>query len=432
MSKKRNRIKTIFIMLLILAVALYVSYQIFFITRSDIRTETAMFTEISETIETTGTILREETILEEPQSGVLNYLVGDGEKISKSQVIADIYPSQDSARIQSQILNIESEIEGLQSLKTSEEYFLSETDHIGEDIDEEIVNILSALTKNDYTQTKESAEDLQYSINQRKIILGEEEIDDYTYKIDQLTSQRDELLATQEPKIGTMYSQYSGYFASTTDGYENAFDIDNIEYITVADIANLTPTQTTQSSAKILNEFSWYMVSVIDQNEYAKLQGVTDVEIEAPFTTKERLPAEIVAVNRDATSGEYALVLKCSYMDNDIALAREENINIIVEEHAGVLVNEKAIYFEDVVEDVENEDGTITQVVHENVKGVFIKYGQTVEFVQVFSDITINGYAVCKQNLDEDETKLLVTRSTIQVYDEVIVEGANLYDGKVL
>ena len=77
-------------------------------------------------------------------------------------------------------------------------------------------------------------------------------------------------------------------------------------------------------------------------------------------------------------------------------------------------------------------DGNVTEHVEQNVKGVYIKSGSRVRFVQVFSDATIDGYAVCKLNLSSSEKEQLVTSRTIQLYDEVIVEGTDLYDGKML
>ena len=76
--------------------------------------------------------------------------------------------------------------------------------------------------------------------------------------------------------------------------------------------------------------------------------------------------------------------------------------------------------------------GNVTEHVEQNVKGVYIKSGSRVRFVQVFSDATIDGYAVCKLNLSSSEKEQLVTSRTIQLYDEVIVEGTDLYDGKML
>ena len=77
-------------------------------------------------------------------------------------------------------------------------------------------------------------------------------------------------------------------------------------------------------------------------------------------------------------------------------------------------------------------NGNEKEIVHKNVKGVFVKYGSRINFVQIFSDITVNGYAICKTDLSDLEKASLVTDSTITQYDEVVVNGDDLYDGKLL
>ena len=77
-------------------------------------------------------------------------------------------------------------------------------------------------------------------------------------------------------------------------------------------------------------------------------------------------------------------------------------------------------------------EGNEVDVTYENVRGVYVKSGSRIRFVQIFSDATINGYAICKVSLSTEEREQLVTSTTIQLYDEVIVEGTDLYDGKML
>ncbi len=432
MSKGKLNFKTVCTSLFAIIVLVYIAYQAILINYEDIKTETALYAQSSDVIETAVFITREETLLETATGDVLNYLVEDGQKVAKGEVIADMYPSEESAQIQSQIVKIDAQIEGLESLKTSEEYFISGLGLIDTQINDEIANIFNSINNNDFLLAKEGGDNLQFAINQKKIILGEEQIEDYTDEIEELKLEKERLENSGQSKIGTIYSTHSGYFALYTDGYENAISTEDIENVSVSDIANVQKIGTEGTNGKILEDFSWYALAIIDQNEYAKLQQRTYVEIEGSFAVKERLPVEIVAANRDETSGDYALVLRCTYMDSEIALIRNENINIIVEEHSGVLVRESAIYFEDVIEEVTDENGNVQEVVHEDIKGVFIKYGERIEFVQVFSDITVNGYAVCKLNLSEEERAMLVTDSSIQVYDEVVIDGDNLYDGKTV
>ena len=98
----------------------------------------------------------------------------------------------------------------------------------------------------------------------------------------------------------------------------------------------------------------------------------------------------------------------------------------------GVLVPEDAIHFADVVAHETDAEGNEVDVTYENVRGVYVKSGSRIRFVQIFSDATINGYAICKVSLSTEEREQLVTGTTIQLYDEVIVEGTDLYDGKML
>ena len=66
------------------------------------------------------------------------------------------------------------------------------------------------------------------------------------------------------------------------------------------------------------------------------------------------------------------------------------------------------------------------------MKGVYVVYGGQLEFVQVITVKDVNGYAVCKTELTEGEAAGIVTQRTIQLYDEVVVGGTDLYDGKIV
>ena len=50
-------------------------------------------------------------------------------------------------------------------------------------------------------------------------------------------------------------------------------------------------------------------------------------------------------------------------------------------------------------------------------------------FSQCNSD---ENYVICKTSLSEEEQAELLTEDTITLYDEVVVGGSNLYDGKIV
>ena len=57
---------------------------------------------------------------------------------------------------------------------------------------------------------------------------------------------------------------------------------------------------------------------------------------------------------------------------------------------------------------------------------------RSLRFVQVLTEKNINGYAVCKYQLSDEELQNLVTDRTVGLYDEVVVGGVDLYDGKII
>ena len=182
------------------------------------------------------------------------------------------------------------------------------------------------------------------------------------------------------------------------DGYENAVDIDDVEQLTVSDVRALEEGEAGSNAdstviGKVAKEFNWYIACIIDENDLVRLDRTTNVKVEMPFATAETIPAEVVKINRDEASGDAVVILKCSYMNTDLAAARKEPLRIDLQSYAAnVTISESC----------------------------------------TLSDATIDGYAVCKLNLSSSEKEQLVTSRTIQLYDEVIVEGTDLYDGKML
>ncbi len=163
-----------------------------------------------------------------------------------------------------------------------------------------------------------------------------------------------------------------------------------------------------------------------------KFEGVDAVTLDIPFASAETIPARVAAKNRDPNTGETAVVFECAYMDADLAAVRNEMVHISVKTYEGVLVSERALRFEDVEYTETDENGNKVTKVRENVKGVYVQYAGRLRFVQVFTEKDVNGYAVCRTNLTDEEKKSMVTDQTVQLYDQVVVSGTDLYDGKVV
>ncbi len=429
-----KKIRTLGAVVLAFLVLLYVGYQAYQATHQSIRTETAMYGEVSDVLQVQGFILRNETVIDESYSGVLSYRVADGSRVSRGGVIADIFSNESDAASQRELDQLDQEIENLQSLSQTANFYVANPSMLGDQIYSALEGISQLVNENDFSGLNTQKGELQNALIRRQLITGEESAEDYSQRISQLQSQRDTLASQTGSATGSILAPEAGYFISTVDGLENVMDISQVESITVAQAEELLEQQPSSTDAvgKICQDFNWYAVCVFDEDDMVRFEGVEDVYLDIPFASTEQIPAKVLARNSDGESGKTAVVFQCSTMDADIAAVRNEAIQVTVNTYSGVLVNERAIRFADVEYTTTDEDGNTVTQVQENVKGVYVLYGGQLEFVQVFTDQTVNGYAICRTDLTEEEQSMLVTDSTIQLYDQVVVEGTDLYDGKIV
>lgn len=429
-----KKIQSIAAALLTFLLLVYVGYQIYLSNHKGIRTETAMYGSVSDTVQAQGFAIRSESVITDSFSGVLSYRVADGARVSRGGVIADIFASENDAAVRNRVDRLEREIASLQALSAPTGFFISNPSMISTQIYNAMGEIFSEVRNNNFSEISDLKENLQTVLNRKQLIIGEENTEDFQQRIAELQSERDALAASVGYSINTIVSPAAGYFISSTDGFENVVDVSKIAEITPDRVRDLLGrergTGLGSSVGKICSDFSWYLVCVFSDNDMLRFEDITEVNLDIPFASTETIPATIIAKNRDSQTGDTAVVFECSYMDSDIASVRNEPVQINVQTYSGVLVNEKALRFCDVPYTEYDEEGNPTEKVQKNVKGVYVQNGRQLEFVQIFTEKTVNGYAICKTELSAAERAALVTDSTIQLYDNVVIEGTDLYDGK--
>ncbi|MFQ6829625.1 MAG: HlyD family efflux transporter periplasmic adaptor subunit [Acutalibacter sp.] len=430
-----KKIRTIGAVLLAVLVLVYVGYQGYLATHRSIQTETAMYGQVSDVLQAQSFIIRNEQVIDESANGVLSYRVADGTRVAQGGVIADVFSTEEDASAQRTIEQLDEEIANLQALSQPADYFVANPSMLADQIYSAMEDVALGVNQNSFSQLTTWKESLLSALTRRQLITGEESAENLSQRISQLESQRSSLESQAGDSIGTISAPQAGYFISSVDGLESAVDVEDVENLTVAQVEELLSRDATRDSSavgKICQDFNWYVACVFDEDDMVHLEGVDSVYLDIPFASTEQIPATVVARNYDKDSGDTAVVFQCSYMDSDIAAVRNEAVQVTVATYSGVLVNERALRFEDVEYTTTDEGGnTVTQVA-ENVRGVYVLYGGQLEFVQVFTDHSVNGYAICKTELSSEEQEALVTSSTIQLYDQVVVEGTDLYDGKVV
>ena len=411
----------------------YIGYQVYNANYTSVKTEVAVYVQAddpgtAEVVQATGTAVRKESVIQQQTNGVVTYVVEDGGKVSKGGTIAELYATEQDAAAKQQIETLNLQISQLQKLSSPGSTYAVDQDSLTKQISQKLIALLQTSASGEYDALDEPREDLLYVLNERQIVTNK--VSDFNDRINSLTQQRDALTANRQV-LGTVTAPSAGTFISEVDGYESVFDYDSILTITPEQYQQKLETQVSPPAdavGKICGEFKWYFVCVVSAQDALKFIEGNAVSLSFPFATSDSVTAVVRAVNQESIESQAAVVLECSTINEELARLRTETCAVSVTEYSGIRVSQKAVHFAEVTRTVENEDGEETTETRE-VKGVYVMHGSEIVFRQIVPLYSTSTYVICDPNPDPEE---LMTSETVQLYDEIVVEGTDLYDGKVV
>ena len=428
-SKLTKRILIGVALALVLVYIVFVFITTNFMGNNNIVTETAFRAKAYDTIESKGLIVRDEERLSTNSDGVLVYDVVDGGKVTANGTIATAYASQDDVSAIHQIEQLDQRIEFLESIKG-----VNNTTNVGIDtVNGQINDRLTALIKNfhnhDYSALPAAEADLLTSILRKQIVTGEQ--GDFEEKIAALTAERDSIKASTGAPIGTVKTEAAGYFVSKVDGYENCFDVKALDEVTADDVNNAKPEDIDPEAyiGKMLKGSGWYILCPISSDEATSLSHTeSDIQVRLPSAMDDPIPAKVVRVNNFGNDGTAVAVLQCNFMNEALSNLRRDNVEIIVNEYEGLKISKSALHDDDVTYYEEDANGNDVKKTA-RVQGVYVEYGAELVFRQVAILYSGDDYIICNEN---PASGVLLNGTTVSLYDKVVIEGRDLFDGKII
>lgn len=411
---------------------IYVGYQVYYSKNRNFQTETASYFTASESVQTSGIAVRKEALLQSKVSGVVDYALETGDKINKGGVVAYVYSSEKQAAAHRQTETIDGEIARLQSLQSPGNTLAASPDFLNEKINLGVSGILGEAAGGDFSGTEDSKENLLYLINERQVIAGK--VTDFKARIAELQASKKEFAAQAGSVQGTVASPAAGYFILDTETPVASEYYDKVLQLSTKQVSALKAQKKSSAEGclgKICADYNWYFVCTVSAENAAafrQLGGNTFVSVNFPFISKTTVPAEVAAVNQDEKNGEAVVVLKCNYMDEELATIQNETAQIILQENSGIRVSRKAIHFAEVTQKTKDDSGQI-HTVKKEIRVVYVLHGNEIRFAQVFPKYSTDSYVVCDPKPSKED---LLTSETVKLNDEVVVEGTDLYDGKVV
>ena len=162
---------------------------------------------------------------------------------------------------------------------------------------------------------------------------------------------------------------------------------------------------------KIVGSYKWYLVTVMD-SKYALLISEGDtMKINLPYYGFKNV--EVVVEKVSTTQNDkVAVAFSCNKMNETYANMRTVDIELVFKEYTGYKINSSSIRRE------KDEDGKEVDV-------VYILRGDIMNARRIEIIYDAGDYVVVSEKTEATESYRPIKR-----YDEVIVKGRNLSDGK--
>lgn len=371
------------------------------------KTEVALKYDSQDTIEFYGVFARNEHVVTRKVNGIMQYEHEDGSKVGKNSVIANTYSSASDITLTADIKKLQTRIDTLtdaQSLVGTDNSQIEAFDKL---ITEKHSKLIAAINSGDYSSVSQLKYELLNLQSKRDMVKGK--VSDYSSVISSLNSK----IKTLEGRISAspvqVLAEETGYFVSSIDGYESKITYDNIDSITPSQISETVKTPELKSASgdvigKMIDDYKWKLAATFTEGQAAVLTENTQVRLVLGADQSE-ITAKVE--NIEKYDNDYVAVFSADDINSVIASSRVGRFKLLVDSYNGIRIASSAIHFD-----------------KENNIGVYVKKGSQAYFVQVDRIYSSEDYVIVRDTSGQP--------GYLSLYDDVIVEGKDLYDGKNL
>lgn len=420
--------------ILILLVLGYIVSVVLKANFTQIKTETANIMTVSDAISSKGYFIRTEHLISHEGDGYISYTVDDGEKVKNKGAVAYVYSDPDSASDNSSIEKLEANIKELEQLENTKDVISATPDELDKSIDADLSKLNQSVCSRNFSDAEALRDSLLHSINERQLVTGK--TTGFSERINTLKARLEEMQkGTKKSEKGkAVKTPASGYFVSSADGYEGKVDVSKVKEIMPGDL-NFEKIKADEVSEDVIGKtiegVYWYVACEVSADDALKIKGSDFLQIELPLVNSELIDVDVYSINQKTMTSDAVIILRGNYMNKEMAQTRYEDISIVVHSYTGIYISKKAVHELTLSKEVEDKKGR-KKTVTKDVTGVYIKIGNEILFKEIFPIYTGEDFVICKKELGEKDELFSDDIGPLKPYDNVVVEGANLYDGKII
>lgn len=399
---KGSKILKVFAVILI---SVFAIHQIASSVYKPIKTEPASFSTVADGLDVTGLVIRNETLVRYSSGGVMHFITGDGSRAPKDGVIANIYDSESASITLSRIDSVNKKIADLEEMLSYNDLEAADLDVINNKVKQSLNKLVVSGAYGNFEKISDCTENLLSSLNRRQAALGETA--DFSQQLSALKTELSGLSSSLPAPKDTIKAEISGYFVSKADGYENILKCDSLDSITPEYLKGIKPEEVgSDVVGKLVSDYEWYIAAAVPINDSLNYKEGDELTIYTSVKSFPKLPVTVKKINISSDSSSAVVLFSCNDMNSELASVRSAPMTIVKKEYSGLKIPKSALRVVD------------------SKRGVYVLTGMQVKFVEVNIIYSADNYMLCEKQTDDEKS--------LRLYDDVIVKGRNLYDGKIV
>ncbi len=386
-------------------IAVFIVAQLYSSVINPVTTDTVYSHSSFSGYEALGYIIRNETVITCDTKGTLGYEVQNGGRVSKKGTIANVYQSSTDAENEVLLEQINERISALENIQSYNDLNAADIGALKTNIHASLMSAIRG-TQNGFVDTKVAdCEQLLSDLNRYQIITGK--VSDFNSLISSLKAERDALQASITAPVDSIKSPESGYVIYSIDGYENSVTASDISSLCAEDMQSIAPSNTNGNEVcKIVSDYEWYIATEMPFDEVLNLREGSTVTLKTALPSSPEIKVTVKHINKQSVQDNAVVVFSCNNMNTELASMRWLEMTVVYEQYDGLKVDNRAVRVVD------------------GVKGVYVLTASQVKFVEVNVIWTGENYSIVERQSSD--------KKVLRIYDEIIVKGKNLYDGKVI
>ncbi len=406
---KKHKKSRVWLWLPVLGLAVYLGVQVWSSTNRPYRTQTAVSVTLTDSLEVRGVVVRQEQAILQDAAGVVGHIAADAERVSAGTEVARVFESAAAAQSFASANLLQTRSDTLRQAQTDGSNAGTDVNLIMQQVNSDLYDYIALLNTGSYAGLSAVRDDLRYALNKLDVAVGRET--GYDELIGTLEAQRDGL-RMQEGAAASVWAPCTGFYFYDVDGYET-LTVEQAMAMQPAqldDIAAVWPCDAAAAVGKMVTSYRWYYLCTVDARQLPRFEVGQKITLNFIDAGVAGFEAQVYQIGEADADGRAVVAFSCEQMDSRLSGLRFETAELQFATYTGIRINKDALHI--------NKDGHA---------GVYIKFGTLVRFCRIDPIFETETYILVPlQPRDGQDV------NQVSLYDEIIVEGSDLFDGKLL